>query len=243
MTIARTGWALLIVLTLGLAGCTLPGKPNRPEPPDEKEMFNRLYRQNCAGCHGTDGKLGPAPPLNDLLFLALVSDADLLRVIREGRRVTAEQKTPMPAFAQDQGGPLTEAQVKVLAEGIKKRWAPAGPIGESAPPYLNPDSAGSGNKDAGAKVFRQACAGCHGTDGKGGKEMIGGAIVDPDRAFLALISDQALRRYAITGRPDLGMPSYAGNDGRSKDFRPLTNKEIDDLVALLAFWRQEGASP
>lgn len=242
MTRSRT---LLMILTLGLAGCIpWPGQPNpalRPVPANLVVNFDKLFEQNCAGCHGADGKLGPAPPLNDPLFLALISDADLLRVIREGRRVSAEQKTPMPAFAQDKGGPLTEAQVKVLAEGIKKRWPPTGETAKSAPPYLPPDPAGSGNKEAGEKVFRQACAGCHGREGEGGAGLVGGAINDPQRAFLALISDQALRRYAITGRPDLGMPDYTGKDGRSKDFRPLTSKDIDDLVALLASWRQNGS--
>jgi hypothetical protein len=36
------------------------------------------------------------------------------------------------------------------------------------------------------------------------------------------------------------MPSYAENDGRPKDFQPLTSAEIDDLVALLADWRATG---
>ena len=67
----------------------------------------------------------------------------------------------------------------------------------------------AGNKDEGLKVFARACASCHGDRGQGrqsdGKSV--GAINDPD--FLALISDQALRRYVITGRLDLGMPDYA----------------------------------
>jgi hypothetical protein len=89
-------------------------------------------------------------------------------------------------------------------------------------------------------VFARACAGCHGSQGQGGKhgERQVGAINDP--AFLALISDQALRRYAITGRPDLGMPAFDGKDGRSPDFRPLSSSEIQDLVALLAYWRLGG---
>ena len=89
-------------------------------------------------------------------------------------------------------------------------------------------------------MFARACAGCHGDQGQGGKngERPVGAINDP--AFLALISDQALRRFAITGRPDLGMPAYDGTDGRPADFQPLTSEEIDDLVALLASWRQGG---
>ena len=47
-----------------------------------------------------------------------------------------------------------------------------------------------------------------------------GALNDPD--FLALLSDQALRRIAITGRSDLGMPGYSEPTGRPKGFTPLT---------------------
>ena len=85
---------LLVVLT---GGCDLPGKPreaDRPVPADQVKNFNALYSTRCAGCHGADGKLGPAPPLNDPLFLAIVPDAELLRVITEGRAVTPAQKSP-----------------------------------------------------------------------------------------------------------------------------------------------------
>ena len=61
-----------------------------------------------------------------------------------------------------------------------------------------------------------------------------------DPAFLALISDQQLRRYAITGRPDLGMPPWDGKAGRPPDFQPLTSEEIDGLVQLLTCWRLGG---
>jgi len=61
-----------------------------------------------------------------------------------------------------------------------------------------------------------------------------------DAAFLSLISDQALRRYVITGRPDLGMPNYADGENRPEGFKPLTPGAIEDLVALLAHWRKNG---
>jgi mono/diheme cytochrome c family protein len=96
--------------------------------------------------------------------------------------------------------------------------------------------------DAGARVFARACAGCHGPSGQGekdGRASRGGALNNP--AFLALVSDQALRRLIITGRPDLGMPAYDGSDGRPPDFRALTPAQIDDLVALLKSWRQAGS--
>jgi mono/diheme cytochrome c family protein len=203
--------------------------------------FNVLYAARCGGCHGADGKLGPAPPLNDPIFLAIVPDAELLRVVREGRNVSPAQKTPMPAFAQNLGGPLTDAQVKVLAEGIKKRWqnsttSQAQP--SFLPAYFADKTAGGGNKEEGIRVFARACAGCHGDDGKGqkdGKPLRPGAVNDP--AFLALISDQELRRVIISGRPDLGMPSYADKTGRAADFRALTSAEVDHLIALLRQWR------
>jgi mono/diheme cytochrome c family protein len=148
----------------------------------------------------------------------------------------------MPAFAHDRGGPLTGEQVKVLAEGIKKHWgSPASPSG-SLPAYIGPAAAGGGNKDEGARVFARACAGCHGSQGQGDKDghpLPGGAL--NNQAFLALISDQALRRIIITGRPDLGMPPYDGKAGRPPDFQALSSAEIDDLVALLKCWRQGGS--
>src|SRR5262245_31918351 len=164
---------LLVSLSLCLAGCDLPGKPreaDRPIPADQVKDFDVLYSTHCAGCHGADGKLGPGPPLNDPLFLAIVPDEELLRIIREGRAVTPSQKSPMPAFSLATGGslspaqakvwaelqekvdaapkqqsPLTTAQVQVLAGGIKKRWGPpAAPGGLHAdqPPAGRPAPVG-----------------------------------------------------------------------------------------------------
>ena len=181
----------------------------------------------------------PAPPLNDPVFLAIVPDAELRHVISEGRAVTAAQRSPMPAFARARGGPLTDAQVQVLAEGIKKRWGPAA-SGEATPPYLSPAGTKSGNRTRGPACSPAPAPAATAGQGQGGEHggRPVGAINDP--AFLALISDKALRRIAITGRPDLGMPAYDGTAGRPADFRPLTSAEIDDLVALLASWRQGG---
>jgi mono/diheme cytochrome c family protein len=193
-----------------------------------------LYQQNCAGCHGAEGKLGPAPPLNDKSFLDMVSEDILLRVISAGR-----PGTPMPAFAQEQGGMLTAKQVQILAESIKPRWSVPVPAYHDLPPYVAPKDK-PGSREAGSRLFAVACAGCHGAQGQGGEHegQPVGAINDP--AFLALTSDQALRRYIITGRPDLGMPDYVGRVGRPAEFKPLTSQDITDLVALLAYWRHGG---
>jgi mono/diheme cytochrome c family protein len=224
---------LLVILTASAAGCDLPGRPDpadRPVPADQVVDFTILYKQNCAGCHGADGKLGPAPPLNDPLFLALVPDAVLEQVTAEGR-----PNTPMPAFARAKGGSLTDAQVKALAGGLKPRWGAAGQTTDGAPPYL---ASRGGDGRPGAEVFARACAGCHGDDGRGVPKDGRPTRVINDRVFLALVSDQALRRIVITGRPDLGMPDYAGPRSQHADFHPLTPEQVNDLVALLASWRQ-----
>ncbi len=203
----------------------MPGNARRR--PTRSVSFDVVYARNCSGCHGADGRFGPAPPLNDPLFLTIVPDSVLQSVIRDGRPGTL-----MPAFAQDKGGTLTAAQVQALAGGLKSHWRPAGPAGGDLPPYSVATKAKQEDStdviQRGGVAFDRACAGCHGTKGEGDSA---GAIADP--AFLALISDQALRRLIITGRPDLGMPNYAQTDGRDDDFRPLTSAEISDLVAFV----------
>lgn len=226
----RPGLAVALALLLA-AGCDLPGKPDpakRWKPPGQVDDFGTLYGMHCAGCHGADGRLGPAPPLNDALFLAVAPGEALRQVISHGR-----EGTLMPAFGQEAGGPLTPKQVGILVETMQANWGkPAGDRKEPLPPYAVDLKAG--NREAGARLFDQACATCHGDEGKGSQQA--GPL--HNAAFLALVSDQFLRRIIITGRPDLGMPDYRSAEWRSPQLRvPLSSQDINDLVAYLAAWR------
>jgi mono/diheme cytochrome c family protein len=185
-----------------------------------------------------------------------------------GILITGRKKTLMPAFAKENGGTLTATQIQVLvkeikgipyeivekqeggvakvdvvpdAAGIHPKWGTLEKPPKGVPTYReeSASSSGVGNKEKGALVFSRACAVCHGNHGQGvakGNEM-DRTINDP--VFLALISNQALRRYAITGRPDRGMPDYAEARPSNPHFVPLTDQEVTDLVALLASWRRE----
>jgi mono/diheme cytochrome c family protein len=226
----RHCWWLFAALALVMAGCDFPGRPKDNEHvvrAEQDRTFDVLYARNCSGCHGPDGRLGPAPPLNDPLFVTIVPDQVLDSVIRGGRPGTL-----MPAFAEKQGGALTVAELQTLVSGIKSHWRPAHPPVGGVPVYALPakpkESPSVATVKRGAAVYARACAGCHGDKGQGESA---GAIANP--AFLALLSDQALRRLIITGRPDLGMPNYAQTEGRDDDFKPLASAEIDDLVAFV----------
>jgi mono/diheme cytochrome c family protein len=230
---------LIALCAILSSGCNddLPGKPDPKEAfvmPSDVMSFDKLFKYRCASCHGADGMLGPGPPLNDELFIALISEKELSGVITNGRHDTL-----MPAWAKKQGGPLTDAQVAVLVKGIHERTlagekaSASQAVFPNAPPIVA--SAGAaGNAEAGKQIFAAACAGCHGENGGGGKAA--GAINDRD--FLALMSDRVLRRYIITGRNDLGMPNFSEKTGRDPNFTPLTSEQVSDLVALLASWRE-----
>ncbi|WP_437204692.1 c-type cytochrome [Planctomicrobium sp. SH664] len=222
---------LLVGMVLG-SGCDFPGRPlpeDQGTAPAKVMDFETLYAQNCAGCHGADGEFGAAPPLQDRLFLALVTDAELEELIRCGRKGTL-----MPPFALSQGGRLSDEQIRSLLAGLRLAWGGHVPTA-NVPAYRGEP----GDPVRGAAVYQQACANCHGENGEG--DVPGGALRDV--AFLSLISDQALRRIIITGRFDLEMPSYASVVGRDSNFQPLSSRDIDDVVALLAHWRTELSQP
>ena len=221
--------ATLLIVGLSASCDRLPGKPNeaaRWKRPTEVVDFNHLYAENCSGCHGADGRLGAARPLNDSLYLALVNDENLRQVIAQG-----VPRTTMPAFEQRQGGNLTDEQIKVLVQGIRSRWARSEQFKTVTLPYYGAgkDSA-PGDAIRGLVAYKTYCAQCHDAAGLGHPK--GGAIVDPN--YLALVSDQSLRTTVIAGRSDLGKPDWRDN----VPGRPMSPQEISDVVAWIASHRR-----
>jgi len=216
-----------MLLGVSLAGCDiLPGRARAREQREtvspQVATFHALYGQQCAGCHGRDGRLGAARPLNDAVYLALVPAARLRQVIAEGVPGTAQ-----PAFAIGAGGTLTDEQIDALVQGLLAAWArPDATEGVSLPPH----TAKLGNPQRGSGVYAAACASCHGADGGGGPKAR--SIVDP--SYLALVSDQHLRTTVIAGRADVGMPDWRGQIAG----RALAPQEISDVVAWLVTKRK-----
>ncbi len=236
-----------IAITL-LAGCSvrLPGQPNEAErwrAPAEITDFKQLYTQNCAGCHGVDGKLGAARSLNDPLYLAFVTDDAMCQAISTGRA-----GTNMPAFSEQAGGHLTDQQIELIVTGMRAQWSkpddfkgvdlPGYSVNETATPSGPPTAINSdisaqtsqtGDALRGAATYKTYCVSCHGTNGEGGSA---GSIVDPN--FLNLVSDQGLRTTVVVGRADMGKPDWRGN----VPGHPMAAQEISDVVAWLAAHRK-----
>ena len=190
--------------------------------PTQLMDFNVLYGDNCAGCHGSDGKGGAAIPLSDPVFLTIADNATIRRIVTNG-----VPGTPMPAFAQSAGGMLTDKQVDAIVTGIRTRWANPDVLRDANPPSYRAQA--PGDPVHGAAAYATYCSSCHGSDGRGGKKA--SSIVDG--SYLALVSDQDLRTNVIVGRPELGAPDWRGD----VPGKPMSAQDISDVVAWLATQR------
>ena len=217
---------LAIGVVLACAGCSssrgVPGADAEVVPPSEVVDFNQLYEQNCAGCHGVDGKGGASIALANPVFLAIADDNVIRRTASNG-----VPGTPMPAFAQSAGGMLTEKQIDALVSGIRS-WAKPNALGDQTPPYA---VSVPGDPQRGAIAYRTYCSSCHGANGRGGTKA--SSIVNG--SYLALVSDQQLRTIVIAGRPELGAPDWRGD----VEGRPMSAQDISDVVAWLSSQRSK----
>ena len=205
------------------SGCAAPhGQPEVGSEilaPTAVADFTRLYAENCAGCHGAEGKGGAAIAIGDPVYLAIAGDTEIRKVVASGVAGTA-----MPAFAQNAGGMLTDKQIEIITTGIRSHWGREGILNGANPPAHAAKS--QGDALHGELVYATYCESCHGPSGSGGKK--GSSITDD--SFLALVSDQGLRSIVITGRPELGAPDWREN----VPGKPMSEQEVTDVVAWLA---------
>jgi cytochrome c oxidase cbb3-type subunit 3 len=206
-----------------LSACSAPnGQPQKgsePVAPNQVVDFGTLYAQNCAACHGAQGRGGASIALANPVYLAIVDKNAVHNVVANGVRGTS-----MPAFAQSAGGMLTDEQINVITSGMFSRWERKGILEGTNPPLYAAKTTGDAAR--GEIAFGTYCASCHGSEGHGGAK---GSAISND-SFLALVSDQGLRTLVITGRPELGAPDWRGNvSGKT-----MSDQEITDVVAWLA---------
>jgi cytochrome c oxidase cbb3-type subunit 3 len=220
--------AFAVLSLVLLSACSTPnGQPQEgsaPVAPNQVVDFGTLYAQNCAACHGEEGRGGASIALANPVYLDIVSENAVHNVVANGVRGTS-----MPAFAQSAGGSLTAEQINAITSGMFSRWGRKGILDGTNPPSYAAKTTGDAAR--GAIAFGTYCASCHGSEGQGGSK---GSAISND-SFLALVSNQGLRTIVITGRPDLRAPDWRGN----VPGKPMSDQEITDVVAWLASHREQ----
>jgi len=95
----------------------------------------QLWAINCAACHGVNGQGVSAPALNSQEFFEGTSDEQIAGIVRGG-----VPGTPMPAWWNEYGGPLTDQQIAEVVAYIRS-WEPTAP---SCPDWRTPSCSGLG---------------------------------------------------------------------------------------------------
>jgi len=152
------------------------------------------FGDNCAPCHGAGGAGAKGyPNLNDDDWLWGGSLAQIEQTIRYGARSTSDQghTGSMPAFGRD--GMLKREEISQVADYVRSLSG-------------LPTDKGA-NLEAGAKVYADNCAACHGDKGQGNQDM--GAPNLSDKIWLFGSDKAVIVEGLMNGRGGV-MPTWHG---------------------------------
>lgn len=203
---------LILLLAVGgmlLSGCGTLFAQFGEMDSDEAAAAADDYQKYCALCHGADrqGYVNDhAPSLRSKSLISSGYPSELMYTIGYGRR-----GTPMGAFVQEMGGPLSREEIRRLTRWLKEQVDV-----ELAEVSLEPVP---GDIVLGEKSFARHCTECHGAHGEG---ITGPAIGNP--AMLSLTTDGFLQYAIENGRDGTEMPAF-------KD--QLSAEEINGITAFL----------
>ncbi len=196
--------AVLTAMTLGVSAPATGSAQteNRTNPPaaSAKDLSDpaqhpagaRVYAEQCAICHGEkmEGILPAFPPLAGVG--RHLSSQQITSLVRHG-------KGRMPAFDK-----LPESDLTALLHYLEMSQAP--PV--AAPASGKPGDAEaslSPQAEAGAALFQQNCAFCHGRDAAGGEtgpDLTRSKLVNRD------VEGDKIGEVVRNGRPEKNMPHF-----------------------------------
>jgi cytochrome c oxidase cbb3-type subunit 3 len=176
-----------------LAGTELAGVEKDPALLDFTLAYGRVaFRENCAPCHGAGGggAVGYPNLIDDDWLWGGTTDA-LQATITHGIRNADpdSRQSQMPAFGRE--GILNSAQINDVAGYVRSLSGLEIPAGVDV--------------KAGAKVFAENCAVCHGDDAKGKRDV--GAPNLTDAVWLYGSSQQTVVT-TITNARNSSMPAW-----------------------------------
>ena len=215
------------IIGLVLLLCTLAFTPVLAEvyaqSPDQDQLERgaRLYADNCAVCHGTEGE--------GRVGVTLAKDWPSIRPDIQVRRTIEDgiDNSPMVAWSQKNGGPLSDEDIDALVAYILS-WETGGfrtiPATTTTVPreVITPVSGVEGDPNQGAVLYDQNCAVCHGVDGQG---RIGATLA---KSWPAIRPDLRIKTTISEGIENSAMPAWSQEKGG-----PLQEREIDDITSFV----------
>jgi cytochrome c oxidase cbb3-type subunit 3 len=159
------------------------------------------------------------PAIGNPDFLAVASDRFLLATVQHGR-----PGRRMPAWGEAEGG-LRPDEMDAVVKHVRSFGA-----GIAAPQESEPRRWVAGDAPAGARLYADNCASCHGPSGEA-KE--GPAL--NNRALLQHATDRYLVESIKRGRRGTSMPPF-GAPGTTH--RVLSDGEIEDIVTFMRTWEK-----
>ena len=218
-TYRSIGLAFLVVLFLSIAA-TL-GANAQTATSNPVELGARLFARNCAVCHGPDGK-GRVGAVLAKNWPSIRPDLEVKTTIENG-----VPGSPMPAWSQKNGGPLTDEEISALTLFILS-WQTGGipaiptEAGVTQRPPISPIPNVTGDPNHGAVLYDENCAVCHGPNGEG---RIGAVLA---KNWPTLRPDLRIKATIETGISGSPMPAWSQKNGG-----PLADQDINDLVSFV----------
>ena len=215
----RSPGLLLLVALFALLTWNFVGAQTSDET--QMEQGARVYAENCAVCHGADGQ-GRVGATLAKDWPSIRPDLKVRATIENGIA-----GSPMPAWSQKNGGPLTDEDIEALVVYILS-WETGGPrVFPPTPTYIprppvSPVPNVVGDPNQGAILYDQNCAVCHGADGRG---RVGASL---DKVWPSIRPDLGIKSTISNGVMGSPMPAWNQENGG-----PLAETEIDNLVAFI----------
>ncbi|MFP3854856.1 MAG: c-type cytochrome [Anaerolineales bacterium] len=213
MRIWRSGIvALVIMLSMALFAGAQAQEGGDPERGGE------LYVENCLVCHGSEGQGRVGASLQN--FPGIDVNAALHQATAQG-----VDGTVMPAWSEDNGGPLTEQQISDIVAYIEASFAGSDPIAPAPtyqPPDIEPLPEIDGDPSQGAVVYQENCEMCHGEQGRG---RFGAPLA---KSWPGVQAEVYVAQVTSDGIRGSTMPAWSQAEGG-----PLTQDQIENVTAYV----------
>jgi mono/diheme cytochrome c family protein len=209
---------VLVIVLSALMAARPAGPAAAQQSTCDPAQGGKRYVENCAVCHGVDGKGRVGASLDS--FPGIQAGTALHQTIAQGIPGSV-----MPAWSQAAGGPLDVQAIDDIVcyvTGAFGGTEPLQPLPTYVAPTIEPLPNVEGNPSAGAVVFQENCVVCHGAQGEGrfGYTLARTWSADDPAGYLRQVVGQGISGSA--------MPAWALARGG-----PLSDQQIADVAAFV----------